>query len=346
VSALHAANLANPWILARILLSLCAVTLALIASFGAARILSIPAETPPDERALEAERDLELATTGLRFAFALAIVSAAATVLVAHRLAGSVRGAMCAYGVLESGRWGPRALTASALASLAAAGWLGVRAVDARLSRGSLGRALSRGALAVTILLAMDALVSGRFLLGVDLRAHASCCTTRLAFETTRAPASLGGDPGTSAAIATGAIVVTLASIAALRARPSPKRAVVACGLAALASVAVLWAGRDVVAPFVFESPSHRCLYCLLRASEGGIWGPLFALGWTAASLLIPWVLAAGWAGRRSAAAAASASSIRAMTIPWMLAWALTWIAAAAPAIAFRWSSGTWSLFG
>ncbi len=346
MSELHLANLGNPWILARLSLSLCAFVLAAIASRGATRILAIPADAPADERALGAERDLELATTGLRLAFVLALASTVGTVLVAHRLAASVRGAMCASGVLDATPWGARALATSAAVSLAAAGWLGVRAVDSRLARGSLSRALARGALAVTAALAMDAVTVGRFLLGVDLRARASCCATRLASSANRALDGTAGDPRVPAALAMAAITMVVGAILAARARPSPARAMIA-GLSGIPAIlAVGWAAREVVAPFAFEAPSHRCAYCLLRGDEGGPWGWTLAGCWAIAANLNSWVFFAAWVGRRPAARPASEDAVRGALVPWLLAWALIVVSGWAPALGFRVSSGTWALFG
>ncbi len=340
------ANLAHPWILARLALASASLALALLASIAAVRILLVPSGAPADERALRAERDAELASAGLGLAFALELLAAASTVLVAHRLAGSVRGAMCAYGVLQSAEGGALSLEASALAALAASAWLGVRAVDSRIARGSLSRTLARGALVVTALVALDAVLVGRFLLSIDLRAHASCCSTAVGAATRIDP---GGRALTSVGVAWVASVAALACVAlaaAVRARPTPSRAGFASVVAFGASALVLASARDVVAPFAFESPGHRCVYCLLRADEAGPFGPVLAVAWAIATAVSAWVLGAAWVGRRAAARAASESALRSIALLWAACWTIVFASAWAPIVAYRLHTGTFALFG
>src|SRR4051812_48660132 len=103
-------HLANPWILARLALGLAAALLATVAAVGAVGIFArYRDDAAPDERALALERRSELLATTLTLAFTLELGAALLTVLASDRLAGSIRGAMCAFGVFGSSPWGPRA---------------------------------------------------------------------------------------------------------------------------------------------------------------------------------------------------------------------------------------------
>src|SRR4051812_5996483 len=114
------AHFANPWILARTVLGLLATLLSVVAALGAMRIfVRYRAGGAPDERTLELERQSELLGTVLTVAFTLEIFAALFTVIASDQLSGSIRGAMCAFGVFGSNAWGGRALGASIAASAA-----------------------------------------------------------------------------------------------------------------------------------------------------------------------------------------------------------------------------------
>jgi hypothetical protein len=344
--SLFLSNLANPWILARVAFATLALAMALVSTLAAARILAIPADAAPDARALRAERDAELASVGLRFALVFAWAGASTTVLAAHRLASSVRGAMCAYGVLATSPLGARSLVASALSALAASAWLGMRSVDARIARGSLARTLARSAWIVTVLIAFDSVSAGAFFLGVDLRAHASCCSTGVVRGAALDPAAR---PWVSEAI--GPVAASMALLAAgaawrLARAPTVRSAMIASALAMMASASGAFALRDVVAPYAFQSPQHRCAYCLLRVEDAGWAGPLALIAWTLASAMSAYVLGIAWVGRKSAARRAAEATLVAVSRPWAILWLLAMGAGLWPALVFRAQAGTWALFG
>jgi hypothetical protein len=340
------ANLAQPWILARLSLALSALALALISSFASAKILAIPADSAPDERALRAERDAELAGAGLTLALLIELVGALGTVLVAHRLSGSVRGAMCAYGVLASSPLGARAVLASVAAALIASLWLGVRSVDVRLARGSLSRTLAKGAVVVTAAIAIDAASVSAFLLSIDLRQHGSCCSTGAAERASWDPGARALGVDSIGAVATVLAALSLLAVIAVRKRPSIARAAIASA-SALFSVGVgVVAARDVVAPFAFGSPAHRCAYCLLRVGEATIAGPTLLIALAMAAVCAAFSAGAAWVGRRSDARAPSLAAIESVTPWWIAAWGVALVAAWAPVLQYRLQSGTFALFG
>ena len=95
-------HLANPWILARMVLGVAACALAATAGFGAVGVfLRYNASGPPDERTLVLERRSELVAVTLQVAFVLELAASVLTIVAADRMAGSIRGAMCAFGVFD-----------------------------------------------------------------------------------------------------------------------------------------------------------------------------------------------------------------------------------------------------
>lgn len=339
-------NLSQPWILARLSMAFSSVTLALIATVAASRILGISTDSPPDERALRAERDGELAAAGLSLALVIELAGALGTVLVAHRLSSSVRGAMCAYGVLAMSPHGHRALIASATAALVSAAWLGVRAVDARIARGSLSRTLARGAWLVTAAIVVDALFTSAFLQSIDLRQHASCCSTGAVDRGRFDPGAHALGSSALGAVAVVAAAASVALIAWMRRAPSAMRALLAAGASFASSALVLAAARDVLSPYAFGSPAHRCVYCLLRVSEASITGPMFIGSWALATLASAFVASAAWVGRRTAARAASEATLRSASVWWIACWLSTLLFGLWPIVLYRAQAGTWALFG
>lgn len=336
--------LSHPWILARLITGLVAVALATAAAVGAARIfLHYHADAPPDERTLALERQSELVATTLTLAFTVQLFAALLTVLTADRLAGSLRGAMCAYGVLHSHRWGTAALLSSLAAAAGCTAWLATRRVDIRLRRGSLVRTLAGLALGVTGLSYIDLFVNSRFFLGLDFDIVASCCSVFV-----DSPAnSTNGDAksrtieliaagfGTVAALVTGAMLAR---------RPTGRRGVVAGAMGLGGGYIALRAVIDVVAPYAYESPYHRCPYCLLHL-DVGIAGPILlgalsvgVLSSVAALAVVPLL------NRPGARAAALQVLAR---IGWIQSgsWAVAIVTGAWPMVRYAMVTGTFQLF-
>lgn len=340
------ANLAQPWILARLSLAMVALALALISSIASAKILLIRTDRAPDERALRAERDAELASAGLALALLIELIGALGTVLVGHRLSGSVRGAMCAYGVIASSPLGARALLASVTAALIAAIWLGVRAVDVRVARPVLVRSLAKGALVVTVAMAIDAMSVAAFLLSIDLRQHSSCCSTSVLERTRLAPTALAWDELSLGTFATALALLSLLAVIAVRKRPSIVRSMCASASTLFTVTVAMFAARDVVAPFAFGSPAHRCVYCLLRVGEATIAGPALLLALAVAAVFAAMAMGAAWVGRRADVRAPSLDAIQSFTPWWIAAWVVAVVSAWVPVLQYRLQSGTWALFG
>jgi len=340
-------HLANPWILARIVLGIVVAALAWVSAAGALRILAQYRDSAyADERTLQLEQQSELLATVLSVAFALQLVASVFTVLLSDRLAGSIRGAMCAYGVFGSNAWGATALGASLLAAVGSTAWLAIRRVDVRLRRGSLVRTLAGGSLAVTALVTWDLAATLRYLFGLDLEVVATCCSVFVDRTGT-------AERGSSAALTTLLGQLGPASLAGVCAlllaawawRRTSALSSFAMGTVGLAAAWLAWSPIvSVIAPYVYETPDHRCPYCLLHR-EAWPAGPLVLGAWFVALLLSSAAIAVSAQFARPGARSAASDVVRRLAFSSVCAWLVLGVAGAAPALRYRWISGTFDLF-
>lgn len=344
-------NLVRPWLLGRAVLGLSATVIALVALAVAAQALSRGRATSlRADRSLAEEKRIELVSTLFSLAGAFAWLDLLLAVLGADRLAGSVRGAMCAYGVLDSSPWGFRGLLLAALAALAATGWRALHAVDLTQREAALTRSKLTAAFFVAPLVVGSFVASTAFALDLDFRVVASCCSTGFGPS---AGAVLGRDGGAET-VAMGALVglgVLSATLAALAARARNDGAssalAIAASLASMgAAVAAVPAIVGYVAPHAYETPVHQCPFCLLRFEEsGGVGWPLYvalALALGAALALLTSALA----GRQVREPALVAPLRRRFAWTTAAAWTVALLAAIYPVARFAWITGGASLFG
>jgi hypothetical protein len=302
-------------------------------------------------RVLAAEQSAALGSSALDVLTVLQLCTIVGTVLTADQLSHSLRGAMCAYAVFhgQGDSAGVLALTVEAVTLLLAALCVGTRRVDRTLPRSELLKPLAvLGVLfACTVLLGAAAV--GRLLLGLDLRLHASCCSSgfsQVELQPLRAYSPLA--LGASMALV---VIVAVCGLAAWATKNKGPWASVALGLVLASSAGLMpWVAVHVTAPYVFESPTHRCVYCLLRWTEGGWQGSLVWLTVIAAAMsAFAWV--ASWAaGLWTLSAQGAAGTValrdrvqttvtrgRVQAVTWALA---AWGALFLPVILYRLYSG------
>lgn len=339
-------HLANPWILARLVLGVLATLLSVAAGVGAVRILlRYRAEGAPDERTLELERQSELIGTVLSVAFTLEIFAAVFTVIASDRLSGSIRGAMCAFGVFGSNPWGARALAGSIAGASACAAWLGTRSIDSRLRRGSLVRSLAGLALLVSACVAADTWASVRYFFGLDLDVVATCCSVFV--DSTSANGGVIGHAGErylELAIAGGAAAIAVFAGVMLARKASAPRGVLMSILGVAGGAFALRAVTDVIAPYVYETPNHQCPYCLLHGDAAPA-GPLLLAGIAVAFLTGVATLAVLPQMRRAGAQNAAREVLERLGRMQAVAWAVVLVAGAYPVLRYGVVAGTWELF-
>jgi hypothetical protein len=343
-------NLFRPWLLARVIVGLSASVLAIVAMVTAARALARDDAKASSAARLELDKRIELVSTLFSLAGAFAWLDLLLAVAGADRLAGSLRGAMCAYGVLASSAWGFRALLLAVLSALAASAWRALHAADLTQREGVLTRSKLVGAVFVGPLVVGSFFASSRFALDLDFRVVASCCSTGFG---PRAASILGreGDAELVAMIALVGLGLLSAALAwaSTRLRRERTAALLAGGasLSALAAaVAAVPAIVGYVAPHAYETPVHQCPFCLLRVEEsGGIGWPLYA----ALALALGSSLALG-----TSALVARRVPEPGLVLPlWhrfattsALAWLAAILFAIYPVARFAWITGGASLFG
>ncbi|MFO0630792.1 MAG: hypothetical protein U0325_34910 [Polyangiales bacterium] len=235
--------LTQPWLLARALLALGALSTLLAAAVMARR------------RGRERGALLHLA---IRAAAAAQTASLLVGALAAQRLVAAVPGAMCAMGVLDASPWGPRAAWTAAGATLVLAAADGAAAVDRRLRHARMDGPLVAAGVLAFVACAADLGAGLGFAASLDLDDTVPCCA---APEVTRASMPAASRAGALVAAALAGVVV---------------RSRVPAGLAWVALVAAWTFLTREAARALISTPVHPCLACGLGR---GPWGPLLGAG-------------------------------------------------------------------
>lgn len=339
-------NLLHPLLLLRMIAALVVAVLVLFGARVAWQVLVRWQITRASEGQLLLERRAELVATLVQAALVMTVAGLALTVLAADRLAPSIRGAMCAYGVFGSTSTGFLALATSAAAAAACSLWVVVHRLDLRLATPVLTRRKFVALLFVVPLVLADLVAQLRFVLDLDFTVVASCCSTALdgtvaAIE--RAAPAGARDLASGVALSAGVGAVLAALLT--RRRPVAGAAYAAGALSLVAAAAAVPAVLWVVAPYAYESPHHLCPFCLLRADAAGIGWPLFAALFVGTLLGV--ALAVIETQKRAPGAAAEAAAMQRGVARWAAAaWVLALVLAAAPVIRYLVLSGGVSLFG
>ena len=272
-------NSLHPALLARVLAGLAASGI-LLAALRLSWALSSAPPPPGSEQAIALERRAELVAGLVRVALGIQVIALALTVFAADRLHGSLRGAMCAYGVFASTESGFAALGTSAIAAMGGGLWLALHEYDLELPRPTLTRRKFRVLFAMAPIALLDLGVTLRFFSELDLDVVASCCASQLdpAISATLGAEVFGAKGLGLVAIlaATGAVITAL-----VRQRRDGRLPSFALGtLGLVAATAGIPAAIGYVAPHVYASPLHACPFCLLHAEHAGYgWWLFGALG-------------------------------------------------------------------
>jgi hypothetical protein len=307
-------NFLEPWVFLSSVAGLVAAWLMFRAALTSVRVLRRWDLARATEGQLLLERRLELASTFVRVAFPLSVLSLLLFVLATDKLRQAIRGAMCSYGVLGANDWGFRALFAGVVAVLLL-GWLAqTYAFDARVRTMELGRVLAFGTVAVApvVILAMGAQL--KFMAELDLTAVASCCSVQLDTELAGVSGLFQGPrvPSAVGALVLGAVA---AGLSLLVSRKVTRAGALAAGLACVFGVPLaLAAATFEVAPHVFETPTHLCPFCLFRSDAWGLgyalFGAVLAAGLLGGGLVLS-ALLSGTGARAEAFAAFARRNLR-----------------------------------
>ncbi len=231
------------------------------------------------EGQLALERHAELAASFVRIAAVVQIALLALTMLAGDRLSGSIRGAMCAFGVFHATPWGFRSLCATATTAVAAGVVAQLYVLDARVKSFDLVRPLAEASLVLAALAAVDFGLAIGFTLDLDLSVVASCCSVQLDSVASGAagPAGLGSAARYLSTVGAAASIAVSVLLALRAARDPRKSLLISAALSAVIALPFALAASVLeVAPHVFEIPQHVCPFCLLRPTALFIGYPLY----------------------------------------------------------------------
>lgn len=337
-------TLLEPWVMIRVLSGAVATLLFGYGAIVGARVLKYAHLSSATEGRLLVERHFELAATLVRIAAALQVFSTLLSIVAADRLSGSLRGAMCGYGVVAQNRWGWPSIAVGLTASLAAGVVLQLLALDRRVRGLDLMRSISLACIVLAPLAALDWGFSFTWLTRLDLSVVASCCSTTLDSARREGALFWQGPRVTAAWGAAAGIPIAIA--AALVARRRPARALVA--LSGMATLAILplavGAAMLEVAPHVYQVPDHLCPFCLFKADAYFIGYPLFGAIFFATIWGLGGAVAAGLSTGPHARDAFPSFAQSRMSRQ-ALAWTFALVVGAAPVALFAATSPGASLF-
>lgn len=339
-------NLFEPWILLRLVAAFVTAVLFLRALVPAVKVLRHYDLRAATEGQLALERQLLLSTTLLRIALLLQVVGVVVAVLSAEKLAPQIRGAMCGYGVFASNAWGFPSLFVSSGLALVSGVAAQLMSFDATQKRTQFVRAMSWLMIGLAPLSVLDAALAFQFARKLDLTVIASCCSVEL---------DAGGAAATEPLAASGSrnllsfgppvlMVLALALAVVAWRRPGAKNAA-AAGVVSLVAlpISVGYAVLEV-APHVFETPTHVCPFCLLKADVYGIGYPLFG------SLYFAFVWSMGaWLStalsKRSDSPTEALGLARRLFRGESIAWAIALLTSLWPTVRYAWVTGGLSLW-
>ena len=336
-------NLLRPWLLARLVTSGAAAALALIVVVTALRLYRTRALARSPEGSVVIDRRAELLAGLTSAESVLSILSLVVAAIGAERLHGTMRGAMCAYGVLAATPWGLRGLLVAAGAAIAGAVWLSLHRAESVLPEPALGAEKLLAAAAMAPLALADFGLSTLHALALDFREVASCCASGL--EEARTFVGEDGEPRTVAMMILFGAGLSASLLAAWNARaPSVARARAVVALTLGAASAAPLAITTWVAPHVYGTPNHLCPFCLLRWGEGmGLGWPLYAALFVAVTRDSA-VGVTAWVARRTGSPLLD-PIVRRTSMGAAIAWVVTLALAVGPWILYRLGTGA-ALFG
>ncbi|MEM9864037.1 MAG: hypothetical protein AAF938_20730 [Myxococcota bacterium] len=258
----------QPWIVARIALSLIAAFAVLRGFVAATELLRRWHLGTSSEGQLALERRAELVSTLVSLGLAATLGALVVTLYGADRQAQTIQGAMCAYGVFEQG--GFISLGVAFVAAFGCALWLMLHRLDLRFETPVLTRVKFQALYALAPLVLLDGWLFVRFAGALDLSAGGTCCSAGFSADG-GAVAGFGSAFGLDA-LSTFALFAAFAALAGAVLFFASRRRTLIAGVsgASLGIVALFFgmgASARYVAPHVYETPHHTCPFCLLQGS-------------------------------------------------------------------------------
>lgn len=213
---------------------------------------------------LELERRTVLLSAIVRLVLLFELVALFLFVYTVNSLAPLFTGAMCAAGVLKASAYGYPVLLLKLTSFLLAGLWLAVDHLDVKAPDYPLVRPKYAALLALTPLVAGEAVLQVLYFADLRPEVITSCCGSQFGRGGSGLSASLAAFPPVPTLVV-GSAVLGIAICAALVVRFTGRGAVplgVAAGVAIPVSIAAV---ISVISPYVYELPTHHCPFCLLQ---------------------------------------------------------------------------------
>ena len=273
---MHPENLLEPWIALRLALAVATAGILALASWPSWTALRRFDVQRASEGQLLLERRFELASAAGKVGALAMLASVFVTVIAAGQIYPQIRGAMCPYGLFAAGN-GFFSLGLDFAAAALAGILLQVHRADSDLPRLDLVRPLAIGTLVLTGVAVASLVYNAQFWLGLDRTVVASCCSLELDANLVKESTRDLGAPWVTAVVTTVLLVLAIALAWFASRRPSVRRLAASGAASIVALPLAVLAVATVVAPHVFETPTHRCPFCLLRVDAGYLGYVLFA---------------------------------------------------------------------
>lgn len=279
-------NFLRPWIIALLFASIGASIAWLRGALTSIPILRGFRPYERSEAQIALEKRAELASRFISLGALASIVALFILVVGADHAADDIEGAMCAHGVIHSNEYGPLALGAAAAVAFLGLVFWELHRLDLRVPVPVLVRPQFIAFLFVAPVAIYSSHLTIRFIESLDFSIVATCCSSGMSTNLSRGEAL----PSTTPPFAFFLSLLALAAVIALafrvyrtasslyRTASSPRLNRAALSprlngwLLSLASVIAMLSSASAlsssVAPHLYETPAHRCAFCLLRLPE------------------------------------------------------------------------------
>lgn len=256
----------NPWIIAMVLLLTGLSVLYLYALFIAIQIARRWDIRSMDDRQLMLERRTHLAATIIRHCLWIQVISLVLFYMTLESISEVIPGAMCATGALQASDFGFPALYAKIAVSILCVLWICIHFVDSRLEDYRLTPLKFKSLFFLVPLVFVDFTLQSLYFLDLDPEIISSCCGVVFEMEGEglgASVASLAPYPVMLAFYGSTPVLFMIGWMSVKKGTPWGYYAYSTLGTLffILSVVAVI----SFISPYIYESPTLHCPFCLMR---------------------------------------------------------------------------------
>jgi hypothetical protein len=258
----------HPGIIALLLGSILTTSMLVCAAYEGARIIRNWDISSGSELQLELERRTHLISTVMSYALGLQLLSLFLFVYTADTLSPLFVGAMCAAGSLKVNGFGYPAVILKIVNFLLAGVWLVVNYTDNKAYDYPLIKTKYGLLLFTTPFLVAEAIVQGKYLLGLKPDIITSCCGTLFTADAKNVMAELIALPRTlsqTAFYSSVTVTIALGLYFYLKGKGAYLFSISSLVLFPVSIVALI----SFISIYLYELPTHHCPFCILQAEYG-----------------------------------------------------------------------------